>query len=245
MSDMTWRLSQALGALVLLLVALQGCGGDERVEAVPSGEEATQVRVPSSVSENAVPRQSPASPATESEQALLHGSRDIAVEEPAREGRSENSGGQYATIVPSVPAAPCSDDVATCEPRDVGSFDLFSGSGGHGAAYSIAEASSVEEVLEQGLRSAGASPVHIALRGTASADSVRCGWRGIARTAEQRADAIRYWLGLDVDEAVPDPSYAVLVVSVTLSPSITFCRRLVVVVMVVPAPWLTSHRHGR
>ena len=35
---MTWSLSQALGALVLLLVALQGCGGDERVEAVPPDE---------------------------------------------------------------------------------------------------------------------------------------------------------------------------------------------------------------
>ncbi len=30
---MTWRLSQALGALVLLLAALQGCDGDERVDA--------------------------------------------------------------------------------------------------------------------------------------------------------------------------------------------------------------------
>ena len=38
MSSMTWRLSQALGALVLLLAALQGCGGDERVDAVPSCE---------------------------------------------------------------------------------------------------------------------------------------------------------------------------------------------------------------
>ena len=38
MSSITWRLSQALGALVLLLVAMQGCGGDERVEAVPSCE---------------------------------------------------------------------------------------------------------------------------------------------------------------------------------------------------------------
>ena len=38
MSSMTWRLSQALGALVLLPAALQGCGGDEPVAAVPSGE---------------------------------------------------------------------------------------------------------------------------------------------------------------------------------------------------------------
>ena len=30
---MTWRLSQALGALVLLLVAAQGCGRDEPADA--------------------------------------------------------------------------------------------------------------------------------------------------------------------------------------------------------------------
>ena len=74
----------------------------------------------------------------------------------------------------------------------------------------------MEEVLEQGLRLAKASPVHVALRGTASAESVRCGWRGIARTAEQRANAIRYWLGLDVDEAVPDPLYVEILFTATL-----------------------------
>ena len=41
------------------------------------------------------------------------------------------------------------------------------------------DASSVEDVLEQGLRLAGASPVHIAFRGTANAGSVRCEWRGM------------------------------------------------------------------
>ena len=35
---MTWRLSQALGVVLLLLVALQGCGGDERVETGSSCE---------------------------------------------------------------------------------------------------------------------------------------------------------------------------------------------------------------
>ena len=85
----------------------------------------------------------------------------------------------------------------------MGSFDLFSGSGGQAAGYPVDGTASVEEVLEQGLRSAGASPVHIAVRGTASADSVRCDWRGIARTPAQRALAIRYRLGLEEDEAIP------------------------------------------
>ena len=124
----------------------------------------------------------------------------------------------FAEATPAVPTTPCSDDVAACEPRSVGSFDLFGGSSDHGSAqaYSLAAASSVEEVLEQGLRSAGASPVHIALRGTASADSVRCGWRGIARTADQRVNAIRYWLSLEVDEVVPDPLYVEVLFTATL-----------------------------
>ena len=65
--------------------------------------------------------------------------------------------------------------------------------------------SSVEEILESGLRLAGASPVHLAFQGTPVADTVRCGWRGIARTMEQRKAAIRYWLKLGEDEELPGP----------------------------------------
>ena len=49
----------------------------------------------------------------------------------------------------------------------------------------------------------GASPVHIAFRGSAQQDSVRCEYRGVARAAGQRETAIRFWLDLDVDEALP------------------------------------------
>lgn len=66
------------------------------------------------------------------------------------------------------------------------------------------EADSVEVVLEQGLRLAESSPVHLAFRGTAAADSVRCEWRGVARTAAQREASIRYWLGLDDTIVLPD-----------------------------------------
>ena len=71
------------------------------------------------------------------------------------------------------------------QPRDVSRSGLFSGAGGAalGGDY---DSSSVEEVLEQGLYVAGITPVHIAFRGTPSAGSVRCDWRGDARTLGQR-----------------------------------------------------------
>ena len=75
------------------------------------------------------------------------------------------------------------------------------------AALKTGEAATVEEVLEQGYRLAGVSPVHLVIRGTPSADSVRCAWRGIARTAEQREAAIRFWLRLGADAAIPDAAY--------------------------------------
>ena len=53
----------------------------------------------------------------------------------------------------------------------------------------------------------GASPVHQAVRGTAGSDTVRCAWRGIARTAAQREDAIRMWLQLAADDAIPAAGY--------------------------------------
>ncbi|MCE2404184.1 MAG: hypothetical protein J4F43_03385 [Dehalococcoidia bacterium] len=65
----------------------------------------------------------------------------------------------------------------------------------------------VEDVLEKGLLLASASPVHLAVRGTASSQSVRCEWRGIARTPEQREEAIRFWLGLGEDDTIPEASY--------------------------------------
>ena len=72
------------------------------------------------------------------------------------------------------------------------------------AAATIREVPTVEELLEHGLHLGDASPVHLAIRGTPAAGSVRCAWRGIARTAEQRADAIRFWLRLGPDAAIPE-----------------------------------------
>ena len=89
-----------------------------------------------------------------------------------------------------------------CVPRDVSSFDLFATNSGV-AAYDHGEASSVEDVLEDGLHLIGASPTHIAFRGTAQESGVRCGWRGVARTVGQREGAIRFWLGMDDNEPLP------------------------------------------
>ena len=65
----------------------------------------------------------------------------------------------------------------------------------------------VEELLEDGLHLGRASPVHLAIRGTAGAGTVRCAWRGIARTAAQREGAVRFWLQLGADEAIPNVAY--------------------------------------
>ena len=90
----------------------------------------------------------------------------------------------------------CFDDPdSPCSPRDVSDLALFS-----------AAAPSVEEVLEKGLYLLEASPVHIVFEGTAQPDSVRCQWRGIARTLSQREMAIRFWLGKDDDEPLPTPT---------------------------------------
>ncbi len=97
-------------------------------------------------------------------------------------------------------------EASQCSERDVSTFQLFAGPS-EGAAYNATvEVASVEDVLEKGLRLSEASPVHIAIRGTAQADSVRCEWRGVARTPTQREEAIRFWLS--IDDATPLPSPA-------------------------------------
>ena len=73
-------------------------------------------------------------------------------------------------------------------------------------AATVAERDSptVEELLQHGLYIAGVSPTHLAIRGTPAASSVRCVWRGIARTAQQREDAIRFWLQILPGHSIPD-----------------------------------------
>lgn len=123
------------------------------------------------------------------------GAVDAAYSDPAA-GPSEHAG--------TVPAQPCTGTAgatAPCSRRDLSHTDLFPILGG--GAASIPEQATVEEVLEQGLRLAESSPVHLAFRGTAGAASIRCDWRGVARTVTQREEAIRFWLGLDASIALP------------------------------------------
>ncbi len=102
----------------------------------------------------------------------------------------------------------------SCNARDVSLFGLFD-SHSSAVAYWQEDSVTVEEVLENGLRSAGASPVQLVVRGTATGASIRCDWRGIARTPGQREEAIRYWLGLG-EEAIPPTTLVEALFTITL-----------------------------
>ena len=92
------------------------------------------------------------------------------------------------------------------DPRDVSRIrlvDLYAAS----AAYDdLTEPPTVEELLEKGAFAAEASPVHISFLGTPDSESVRCDWRGVALTLEQREAHSRFWLGIDSTPALPDPA---------------------------------------
>ncbi len=110
------------------------------------------------------------------------------------------SGGPVQTESSTAPAA---ESVATF-PH---STSLPDGGGSAAAHFSAGQVPTLEEVLADGLDLAGISPVHLAIRGTPTASSVRCAWRGIARTAQQREDAVRFWLQLGPTAAIPSPVY--------------------------------------
>ncbi len=118
-------------------------------------------------------------------------------------GATPTAGSQFPTIAVAAPTPP-SVPTASRTQRDVSGFGLFSLFGGGAAAYGgDFTVPSVEDVVEKGLYGMGTTPVHIAFRGTAASGSVRCGWRGVARTPEQREGEIRFWLGIGEDEDLP------------------------------------------
>ena len=90
---------------------------------------------------------------------------------------------------------------------DVSQVDLFLGSGGS-AAPGNADLATVEDVLEKGFRLAELSPVHIVTEGTGQQNTLRCAWRGVARTSAQRDTTIRFWLGNDDDDPLPSAAQA-------------------------------------
>ena len=148
----------------------------------------------------------------------------VAAEAPGAapvESATERDPTPSATAVPepqmpvvavgSPEAPPCSGPGIPCAPRDLASVSLFGAiplfTSTPGVAFSDPEAPSVENILERGLRLGGSSPVHLAFRGTASGSSVRCEWRGVARTVAQREATIRSWLGLDAAVPLPAPEH--------------------------------------
>ncbi len=123
---------------------------------------------------------------------------------------ADGAAGSMAPTVPTVAAggadqgpAPAADAVRAQRARGA-------------ATSSSGPAPTVEEVLAEGLALAGASPVQLAIRGTAGAESVRCAWRGVARTVAQRERAIRFWLRLGADDPLPAAEYLEVLFAVTL-----------------------------
>ena len=106
MVAMSCRLLPALGLLALLLVVAIGCGGDEQVDAVVSAESAARTSASPPVSEDAP--SPPSAAVSESFPALPPSSREFLSAGPAEES---------AGTAPTLPAAPCTSDIAACEPR--------------------------------------------------------------------------------------------------------------------------------
>ena len=79
------------------------------------------------------------------------------------------------------------------------------------SSYSVAGSQgptpSLETVLQDGYKTAGASPIQLVIRATPIQGTTRCAWRGIARTTSQRAEAVRMWLDLGPDEELPTPQF--------------------------------------
>ena len=232
--EMTARMSTAVIAGVALLLAA-GCNVTRQDEGAeqPSMEAPTPIVVapnPSPVSDGggtiaesvvATPSPMPATVLTRE----THRLRRTDEDSPAPTGRDDGAEGTAADG-PDTPVAASVVTKLTTNPsvdpravRDVSGIYLFSGRSSGGVTYSADSTGepTLEEILEAGLRLAGASPVHIAFRGTASASTVRCDWRGIARTPTQRERAIRFWLGLEPGAAVPDATYVETLFTVTLA----------------------------
>ena len=118
---------------------------------------------------------------------------DLPAQQSTVTARAEASSRLPSTDVPAVAADHAATRVHQVEDRSVPEV-----------AALRRTAFTVEELLQDGLQMAGASPVHLAIRGTPTADSVRCTWRGVVRTAKQREGAIRFWLQLESTEAIPN-----------------------------------------
>ena len=123
----------------------------------------------------------------------------------SREDQQDLNSSTFIPPTGSDPCSPSSDTSNPCSVRDVSDYNFFAPEE-QGAAFAPSIAASVEDVLEKGLNLAEMSPVHLAVRATATGDSVRCTWRGIARTTDQREQTIRYFLRLEDSDPLPAPA---------------------------------------
>ena len=192
--------SKAIFTLALIL-AVYGCGQDERPH---SSAVSTATASPVAVG-TVVPVVASAADSVQS--SLPNSTLAVKTEEKSTQIQIPQSNPSAAKATQRQEAPVLGDkDVANRIPRDVSAFDLFSNRWDRATAYSHEGAASVEGVLSLGLHLVGASPVHIAFLGTAHASSVRCDWRGVARTLAHREIAIRFWL--ELDDGTPLPSAA-------------------------------------
>ena len=207
-------------ALVAMLAAV-GCSDDARLEPTAAkdareresdgraldGSETGSANTAEAASQPSISEHDPDGPVLQEAAALRSGkdgksSATAVLDDRTPVGRSgvtqRHEPGEAAAVRP-----PCAD--GSCEPRDISGIDPISNAvgGGSAAGGDTGAAATVEEVLEKGLGLAGVSPVHLAFRGRTENDSVRCEWRGVARTPEQREQAVRFWLDLDDEDELP------------------------------------------
>ena len=122
----------------------------------------------------------------------------VSNRDPSPEQKAES------VSIESAPAEAVSPGPAGGGLPAVSSVDRPAGQSAGAASVVARDVPTVEELLQHGLHIAGASPAHLAIRGTPAANSVRCAWRGIVRTVEQRENAIRFWLQILPADPIPD-----------------------------------------
>ena len=159
------------------MLIIAGCsdgGGQERDGATSAGDSVSGTQVDSIDGNGTRPDVDSGNPDAAGESRTRNGGEDGSTGVKDGSVLAENPRPPWSQTPegPRPVKPPCAD--GGCEPRSISTIDFFASAiTGRGAA-ALAETPTVEETLEMGLDSAGASPVHIAIRGTAQEGSTRC-----------------------------------------------------------------------